>query len=183
MITEDNLQDIFELADILSASNREIYSHLKEIVFAADPEQILDQLERVLSAEAFDSFLDEIGESEKDNLWLILTYLLEVYAYAMACHQKIELDDFMTGFDRLASVRKAGVSLKLDREGLEPAAGLAAWAAVVEEKLADEGFHLLLLQTATGKNSLVFLQTLAYQRVQALAEKNGFQVIAAKEIS
>ena len=125
MLTEELLQDIFELADLMSNGDRELFLQLRDVVFASDPNQILNSIERILEPDSFDDFLDRVGESEKENLWLILIKLLEHFDYICVRDYKDNLEDFIYFFDRLHQVRNAGISLKLDSDGLNPAASIS----------------------------------------------------------
>ncbi len=66
-----------------------------EVVFASDPHEILNFMERILDSESFDDFLDRVGESEKENLWLILIKLLEHLNYICVRDYKDNLEDFI----------------------------------------------------------------------------------------
>ncbi|WP_228380138.1 DUF6630 family protein [Streptococcus suis] len=101
MLTEEQLQDIFELADLMSNGDRELFLQLREVVFASDPHEILNFMERILDSESFDDFLDRVGESEKENLWLILIKLLEHLNYICVRDYKDNLEDFIYFFDCL----------------------------------------------------------------------------------
>ncbi|WP_061367534.1 DUF6630 family protein, partial [Streptococcus suis] len=125
MLTEEQLQDIFELADLMSNGDRELFLQLRDVVFASDPNQILNSIERILEPDSFDDFLDRVGESEKENLWLILIKLLEHLNYICVRDYKDNLEDFIYFFDHLHQVRNAGISLKLDSDGLNPAASIS----------------------------------------------------------
>ncbi len=52
-------------------------------------------MERILDSESFDDFLDRVGESEKENLWLILIKLLEHLNYICVRDYKDNLEDFI----------------------------------------------------------------------------------------
>ncbi|HRK76773.1 MAG TPA: hypothetical protein PLD31_06490, partial [Streptococcus parasuis] len=142
MLTEELLQDIFELADLMSNGDRELFLQLRDVVFASDPNQILNSIERILEPDSFDDFLDRVGESEKENLWLILIKLLEHFDYICVRDYKDNLEDFIYFFDRLHQVRNAGISLKLDSDGLNPAASISEWARVIDSKYLYEHFCL-----------------------------------------
>ncbi|HFI0754901.1 TPA: hypothetical protein ACGO4S_000948 [Streptococcus suis] len=98
MLTEELLQDIFELADLMSNGDRELFLQLRDVVFASDPNQILNSIERILEPDSFDDFLDRVGESEKENLWLILIKLLEHFGYICVRDYKDNLEDFIYFF-------------------------------------------------------------------------------------
>lgn len=180
MLTEEQLQDIFELADLLSDGNRDLFIHLREVVFASDPNHILDLVERLLDAASFDAFLDRIGESEKDNLWLILLTLLDHFGYIRRFKRTGELTDFINKVDQLPQVREAGISLKLDSEGLQPAASAPEWAAVVDSKYAAENYCLGAIARTSNSFYLFFAKLPTFSRVQTLAKNLGYRVDYAK---
>lgn len=95
MLTEEQLQDIFELADLMSNGDRELFLQLRDVVLSSDPNQILNSIERILEPDSFDDFLDRVGESEKENLWLILIKLLEHLNYICVRDYKDNLEDFI----------------------------------------------------------------------------------------
>ncbi|HFI0695534.1 TPA: DUF6630 family protein [Streptococcus suis] len=182
MLTEDNIQDIFEIADLLSNGDRELFLQLREVVFASDPNYILDLLESVLSPEAFDAFLDRVGESEKDNLLVILLALLAHNQYICVRPPKERLSDFIETFDRLQTVRRAGISLKLDSNGLEPEKTLAEWADAIDKKFTAEQFCLGALEMSTDSLYLFFGKAKHLERVIELFINLGYRAAYAKNM-
>ncbi|HEM5295676.1 TPA: hypothetical protein U1381_000599 [Streptococcus suis] len=182
MLTEEQLQDIFELADLMSNGDRELFLQLRDVVFASDPNQILDSIERILEPDSFDDFLDRVGESEKDNLWLILIKLLEHYNYICVRDYKDNLEDFIYFFDRLHQVRNAGISLKLDSDGLNPAASISEWTRVVDSKYLDENFCLGAVDMDTDSYYLFFSKQATFVRLQELAGNLGYRIDYAKNM-
>lgn len=182
MLTEENIQDIFEIADLLSNGDRELFIQLKECVFASDPNHILNMLEGVLSPEAFDAFLDCVGEVEKDNLMLILSVLLAHNQYLCVRPRKDLLADFIAAFDRLQAVRNAGILLKLDATGLEETGNVPDWAAVVDEKYASEQFCLAAVEMNADQYHLLFGKVATIQRVQKLFANLGYRLDYAKNM-
>ncbi|HFI0581850.1 TPA: DUF6630 family protein [Streptococcus suis] len=177
MLTENQLQDIFEIAEILSNSDRDLFAQLKEAVFATDPNHILNMFESYLSAEGFDQFLDQVTESEKDNLWLILVTLLTKQDYIFPCDIEVDLTDFINGFDQLKQVRAAGVLLKLDPDGLNPGANLAQWLVTINTKFEAEGLAAGLLSITEDKFYVFFNQIEKVARLQQLAQ--GLDIVIA----
>ncbi|HFU3729269.1 TPA: DUF6630 family protein [Streptococcus suis] len=182
MLTEENLQDIFEIADLLSEGNRDIFIQLKESVFASDPNHILDLLEGILSPEAFDAFLDRVGEVEKDNLLLILLALLEHNRYVCVRPRKDRLFDFIAAFDCLQPVRNAGILLKLDSAGLEETGNVPDWAAIIDEKYASEQFCLAAVEMNADQYHLLFGKVATLKRVQNLFANLGYRLDYAKNM-
>ncbi|HFI0054409.1 TPA: DUF6630 family protein [Streptococcus suis] len=182
MLTEENLQDIFEIADLLSNGDRELFIQLKECVFASDPNHILDLLEGILSPEAFDAFLDRVGEVEKDNLLTILLALLEHNHYVCVRPRKDDLSDFIAAFDRLQSVRSAGIMLKLDSDGLEASENIADWAALIDEKYASEQYCLAAVEMNADQYHLLFGKIASLARVQKLFANLGYRLDYAKNM-
>lgn len=170
MLTENQLQDIFEIAEILSNSDRDLFAQLKEAVFATDPNHILNMFESYLSAEEFDQFLDQVTESEKDNLWLILVTLLTRQDYIFPCDIEVDLTDFINSFDQLKQVRAAGILLKLDPDGLNPGANLAQWLVTINAKFEAEGLAAGLLSVTEDKLYVFFNQIEKVARLQQLAQ-------------
>ncbi|HFU4459599.1 TPA: DUF6630 family protein [Streptococcus suis] len=182
MLTEENLQDIFEIADLLSEGNREIFIQLKECVFASDPNHILDLLEAVLSPELFDAFLNRVGEAEKDNLILILLSLLEHNRYICVRPRKDQLFDFIAAFDRLQPVRSAGILLKLDSVGLEASGHVPDWAAVIDGKYVEEQYCLAAVEMNADQYHLLFGKITKLARVQKLFANLGYRLDYAKNM-
>lgn len=180
MLTEEQLQDIFELADLMSNGNRELFITLKEVVFASDPNKILDDLEQVLDAATFDVFLAQVGESERDNLWLILMTLLEHGHYITVRDHKDDLQNFIHYFDRLRQVASAGIALALDSDGLNPGASIPEWAAVIDSKFLAEGYCLGAIDMNTDSYYLFFNTRANFDRIRHLAQNVGYRVDLAK---
>ena len=177
MLTENQLQDIFEIAEILSNSDRDLFAQLKEVVFATDPNHILNMFESYLSAEEFDQFLDQVTESEKDNLWLILVTLLTKQDYIFPYDIEVDLTDFINGFDQLKQVRAAGILLKLDPDGLNSGANLAQWLVTINDKFEAEGLASGLLSITEDKLYVFFNQIEKVARLQQLAQ--GLDIVIA----
>ncbi|HEM5655795.1 hypothetical protein HO795_09910 [Streptococcus suis] len=182
MLTEEQLQDIFELADLMSNGDRELFLQLREVVFASDPHEILNFMERILDSESFDDFLDRVGESEKENLWLILIKLLEHLNYICVRDYKDNLEDFIYFFDCLQQVRNAGISLKLDSGGLSPIASISEWARVIDNKYLDENFCLGAVDMDTDSYYLFFSKQATFIRLQELAGNLGYRIDYAKNM-
>lgn len=182
MLTEENLQDIFEIADLLSEGDREIFMYLKEVVFASDPNQILDLMEDILEPDSFDNFLDLIGKSEKENLWLILMTVLDHSNYICVQDYKGELEEFVSAFNRLQQVRKAGISLELDSGGLSQTGSFPEWAGVIDAKYRDEEFCLGAIDKDTGSYYLFFSRQATFDRLQELVGNIGYCVYYAKNM-
>ncbi|HFU4454544.1 TPA: DUF6630 family protein [Streptococcus suis] len=182
MLTEENIQDIFEIADLLSEGNRDIFIQLKECVFASDPNQILYLLEGIFSPDAFDAFLGHVGENEKDNLLLILLALLEHNQYICVRPRNDFLLDFASAFDRLQQVRSAGISLKLDSEGLNLSGTIPEWAAVIDHKYASEQFCLAAVEMNADQYHLLFGKVATIKRVQNLFANLGYRLDYAKNM-
>lgn len=182
MLTEENIQDIFEIADLLSNGDRELFIQLKECVFASDPNQILYLLEGIFSPDAFDAFLGHVGENEKDNLLLILLALLEHNHYICVRPRNDFLLDFASAFDRLQQVRSAGISLKLDSAGLNLSGTIPEWAAVVDEKYASEQFCLAAVEMNADQYHLLFGKVATIKRVQKLFANLGHHLDYAKNM-
>lgn len=180
MLTEENLQDIFEVADLLSNGDRELFIKLKQVVFASHPDDILDYIENILDSLAFDEFLDKVGESEKDNLWLILLTLLEHNDYICVRDKKDRLRDFVHFFDRLQQVRNAGISLKLDSVGLEASGTIPEWASVIDGKVKAEGYCVGAIDRDEHSYTLFFAESAIFDRVSELATKLGYPVQLAQ---
>ncbi|HFI0076144.1 TPA: DUF6630 family protein [Streptococcus suis] len=183
MLTEENLQDIFELADLMSNGDRELFITLREVVFATDPNKILDDMERILDPVTFDQFIAKVGESEKENLWLILMTLLENGEYICVQNHKDQLTDFIHYFDRLQHVRLAGISLALDSDGLVPTATIPEWAAVIDRKYGNEGYCLGAVDMNSDSYCLFFNQRAQFERIQELAHNVGYTIKLAKQLS
>ncbi|CYU20376.1 DUF6630 family protein [Streptococcus suis] len=182
MLTEEQLQDIFELSDLMSNGDRELFLQLREVVFASDPHEILNFMERILDSESFDDFLDRVGESEKENLWLILIKLLEHLNYICVRDYKDNLEDFIYFFDCLQQVRNAGISLKLDSGGLSPIASISEWARVIDNKYLDENFCLGAVDMDTDSYYLFFSKQATFIRLQELAGNLGYRIDYAKNM-
>ncbi|WP_155973485.1 DUF6630 family protein [Streptococcus ruminantium] len=180
MLTEEQLQDIFELADLLSNGNRDLFIQLREIVFSKDPNDILDSIEQTLEPDSFDDFLDRVGESETENLWLILTKLLEHLNYICVYNHRDELQEFVHSFDRLQQVRNTGISLQLDSEGLNVADSMPKWAAVIDRKYASEGYCLGAIDMDTESYYLFFAKVSIFNRLRELANNIGYRIDYAK---
>ncbi|HFI0671295.1 TPA: DUF6630 family protein [Streptococcus suis] len=182
MLTEENLQDIFEIADLFSDGDLDVFVKLKEVIFASDPNEILDYIESILDPLAFDDFLTKVGESEKDNLWLILVTLLEYGEYICVREKNEKLRDFVHFFDRLHHVRKAGISLRLDAEGLNPRGSIPEWAAVIDGKFVNENYCLGAIDMGTENYFLFFNKRDIFDRIQVLAKNLGYRIELAKFI-
>ena len=182
MLTEEQLQDMFEIADLLSNGDRELFLKLKQVVFASNPDEILDYIESILDALAFDDFLDKIGDSEKDNLWLIMLTLLEHHGYVCLRNRTDRLRDFVHFFDRLEQVRSVGLSLALDPTGLDAAASLPAWAAVIDSRMEQEGYCLGSIESSSDNYILFFSTRSIYERVQELAAGLGYSIRLAQHV-
>ncbi|MDG3131730.1 hypothetical protein MKL26_01655 [Streptococcus suis] len=182
MLTEEQLQDIFEVADLLSDGNREIFLQLRDVVFSNDPNQILESMEHILTPKAFDNFLDRVGESEKENLWLILMLLLERFDYVFMRDADSELSSFIHSFDSLQQVRHAGILLSLDSEGLDVSASMSEWATVLNDKYVHEGYCFGAIELTSECYYLFFTQQKNFNRIQELADLLGYRVDYAKFI-
>ncbi|HEM3635303.1 TPA: hypothetical protein U1C94_001063 [Streptococcus suis] len=176
MITEENLQDIFELADYLSKGDSEAYSLLREAVFATDPEVILDSLELVLEPAAFDAFLDLVGSSEKDNLWLILLYLLEARGYLFIRDWKASLADFSQGFDRLHTAKALGISLLAGNIDLHRAGPIPIWCEHINAQLAASGHVLAGVDMNSEQYYLFLIESEKLPLIQELSGRLGYRI-------
>ncbi|MFX3748176.1 hypothetical protein ACJBQZ_12695, partial [Streptococcus suis] len=74
---------------------------------------------------SFDDFLDRVGESEKEYLWLILINLVEDFNYICARDYKDSVEEFIYFFESLHEVGNAVISLKLDSYGLNHSASIS----------------------------------------------------------
>lgn len=174
MLTEESLQDIFEIAELLSNGDKELFLHLRQVVFAKHPDHVLDMMESSLEKETFDDFLDRITESEKDNLWLILLYLLEKDCYIASISPSISLADFVEKFDRLQQVREAGISLKLDAMGLTEKEELADWGSLLNYQLAAEGYVVATVARDASWQAIFLTKEETWHRLVELVEKLGY---------
>ncbi|NQN70499.1 hypothetical protein HO999_07720 [Streptococcus suis] len=182
MLTEEQLQDIFELADLMSNSDRELFLQLRDVVFASDPNHILDRMEQILDDQSFDDFLDKIGESEKENLWVILLTLLDHFHYIAVRPKSDELNVFINTFDRLQQVRNAGILLKLDSAGLLPNGSISEWSAIIDGKYASEGFCVGAIDMKSDSYYLFFNKLDQFERIKELAKRLEYRVDFAKVI-
>ncbi len=182
MLTEEQLQDIFELAELMSDGNRELFIKLKEVVFASDPNEILNYIESILDPFAFEEFLDKVSDSEKENLWLVLLTLLEHSDYICVRDHKDKLRDFVHFFDRLQQVRDAGISLRLDAVGLSAAGTIPEWAAIIDEKFSEEGYCLGAIDLDTDSYHLFFSKKDTFARIQELVNNLGYRIALAQDM-
>lgn len=180
MLTEEQLQDIFELADLLSNGDRDLFMQLREIVFSNDPNYILDMVEKMLDAPTFDAFLARVEESEKENLWLILLTVLEHHNYLFISNPEDNLKTFIRAFDCIPQVRATGISLQLNWDGLNPMATVPEWAAVIDDKFAGEDYCLGSIAMNSGDYYLFFSKKSVFLRIQHLSQKLGYRVDYAR---
>lgn len=182
VLTEENLQDIFEVADVLSGGERELFIKLKEMVFAVEPNEILDYFEEILSASQFDLFLDRIDRSEKDNLWLIVLTLLSHRRFLFSYVDEMSLSEFICKFDELKQVQIAGILLKLDGIGLVEEAGIKEWITVLDRKFESEGFCLGGIAFQENQRYLFFNTREQINHIKVLAQDLGYKLDFAREI-
>lgn len=182
MLTEEQLQDIFEMADILSNGDKELFLQLREIVFTDDPNQILDTMEKLLEPHDFDLFLDKVVESERDNLLLILMTLLEHFHYICVRPLQDELTDFIQAFDTLQQVREAGILLKMDSDGLHPFGNIPEWASVIDQKYGNENYCVGAIAMYGNRYDLFFTTHDKLKRLQELGRHLNYRIDFAKHM-
>ncbi|HEL2057527.1 TPA: hypothetical protein TY768_000693 [Streptococcus suis] len=176
MFTEESLQDIFEIADILSEGDEIVYRQLKEIVFAQDPEALLDHLETLIAPEFFQDLLEKFTDSEKNNLWCILIYLLIQRNYIVVTGQTEFLSSFIQGFDKVPFMQRSGITLWSKLFQLDTRDSQLKWISNIN--------HILLLQDAVvgavylnDEKNYFFLSKLnQMQKLSYLAERLGFSI-------
>lgn len=182
MITEENLQDLFELAEMLSDGDIEVYLTMKDSVFATEPEDILASLEAILSPQLFDRFLDQVGDSEKDNLWLILLYLLEQRGYLCVLNWRTGLEQFSRTFDQLRSRHKLGISLVAGDIDLQMAGPIPVWCQLINDSIDTKNYLMAGIDMESDDYYLFLCPQANFSRVQELTGRLGYRVDLAQNV-
>lgn len=177
MITEEHLQDIFELADLLSGGDIEVYLTLKEAVFATDPEVILEQLEKVFDLKAFERFLTNVGDSEIDNLFLILIYLLEARGHLCVQTDSDSLLTFVQDFQKLRIYQELGVQLFFDgTQELKPDDSILTWCQQLGIVLGTKGYLIGNIQMDFNDHHLFLFSKEKEQTLRMLGQRLGKKI-------
>ncbi len=176
MFTEESLQDFFEIAELLSGGDQDIYQQLKTAVFATQPEEIIDLLLDTLQETDFGYLFGKFSESQVGNAWWILLYLLENKGYLCIWEQEEQLEALLTSLSSMTFWKETG----LKRVSIEEAvAGKTSISSVLEDLggvLSEAGYLLGRIDMQSATSYLFLCPRASFYRLQNLAENLGYSV-------
>ncbi|HFI0150620.1 TPA: hypothetical protein ACGO3A_001598 [Streptococcus suis] len=181
MFTEESLQDLFEVADLLSGGDWQIYRELRMIVFEDDSDIILDFLEEKLSENDFKNLLGKFDQSQIGNAWWILLYLLANRGYLCIVEPNLGETEVWKRIGELQSWNRIS-SLEEPKEASFPSEkSYSDWLTDLPHQLEKSDDVVARIAMEADWYCIFICPKITYLRLRTLAENLGYIVQRMEE--
>ncbi|HFH9837166.1 TPA: hypothetical protein ACGOON_000505 [Streptococcus suis] len=181
MFTEESLLDLFEVADLLSQGDQQIYEELRLIVFEDDSNVILDFLIERLQERDFQNLSDQFSHSQVENAWWIMLYLLANRGHLCMIEPNIEEAEFWARIRELQCWNVIEFGENQLEQSFHNETSVTDCLAILQNRLEESDYCVARIAMEVDWDIIFICSKITYERLRILAEQLGYAIKLVKE--